>query len=124
MANFEMAAREKYRFPFKGSITTEDLWDLSLEQLNAVFQTLSKEKKTSDEDSLLITRRSKEEEVLANRIEIVKHIFSVKQSEALARVEAAKKKAERQKILEIIADKENEALKNLSLDELKRMVDE
>ena len=26
---FEIAAKEKYRYPYRGQITTEDLWDLT-----------------------------------------------------------------------------------------------
>ena len=38
---FEIAARNKFRFPFKGMISTEDLWDLSVENLDNVFKTLN-----------------------------------------------------------------------------------
>lgn len=122
MANFEVATREKYRFPFRGSITVEDLWDLNVEQLNAVFKTLNKEKRNTDEESLLDTNRSKEDEALSNRIEIVKHVFEVKQAEALARREEAQRHAQKQKIMSILADKEDEALKNLSVEELKKLL--
>ena len=124
MANFEIAVREKYRFPFKGSITAEDLWDLSPEQLNSVYKALSKEKKNSDEESLLDTRRSKDEEALTNRIEIVKYIFDVKQAEAQAKREEAKRYAQKQKIMSIIADKEDQALKSLSVEDLKKLLEE
>ena len=124
MANFEIAVREKYRFPFKGSITAEDLWDLSPEQLNSVYKARSKEKKNSDEESLLDTRRSKDEEALANRIEIVKYIFDVKQAEIQAKREEAKRYAQKQKIMSIIADKEDQALKSLSVEDLKKLLEE
>ena len=124
MANFEIAVREKYRFPFKGNISAEDLWDLNPEQLNAVYKALSKEKKNSDEESLLDTRRSKDEEALANRIEIVKYVFDVKQAEIQAKREEAKRYAQKQKIMSIIADKEDQALKSLSVEDLKKLLEE
>ena len=42
---FEIATRNKFRFPFKGVISTEDLWDLSVESLDNVFKTLNSEMK-------------------------------------------------------------------------------
>lgn len=41
---FEAATRYKYRFPFKGMISVEDLWDLKLQDLDSVFKLLNKEK--------------------------------------------------------------------------------
>ena len=37
-ALFVMATRGKYRFPFKGQISVEDLWDLSVKNLDSIFK--------------------------------------------------------------------------------------
>lgn len=83
---FEQAARGKYRFPFRGLCTVEDLWDLNVTNLDLVFKELNRQKKNNSEESLLDTR-SNEDVVLDDMIEIVKHIVSVKQKkkENLAR---------------------------------------
>ena len=47
---FETATRNKMRFPFRGMISVEDLWDLKLQDLDSVFKLLNKEKKQSDEE--------------------------------------------------------------------------
>ena len=119
---FEGAVRAKYRFPFKGQITTEDLWDLSLQDLDRVFKALNVEAKQSQEESLLKVR-DKQAETLDRKIEIVKHIVAVKQAEIIAIKEAADRKAQKQRIMEIIAKKEDDTLQNMSLDELKKMVE-
>lgn len=119
---FEGAARAKYRFPFKGSIPTEDLWDLSLQDLDRIFKTMNAEVKQTQEESLLKVK-DEHSEILERKIEIVKHIVSVKQAEAEAVKDAANRKAQKQRIMEIIAKKEDDALANMSLDDLKKMVD-
>ncbi len=119
---FEGAVRAKYRFPFKGQITTEDLWDLSLQDLDRVFKALNAETKQSQEESLLKVR-DKQAETLERKIEIVKHIVAVKQAEIIAIKEAADRKAQKQRIMEIIAKKEDDTLQNMSLDELKKMAE-
>ena len=45
---FERAAMNKYRFPYKGQISVEDLWDLSLPGLDSVFKQLNKLKKANE----------------------------------------------------------------------------
>lgn len=47
---FERAAMNKYRFPYKGQISVEDLWDLSLPGLDSVFKHLNKLKKANEEE--------------------------------------------------------------------------
>lgn len=118
---FEYAVRNKVRFPFKGMISVEDLWDLSLTNLDSIYKTLNKQVKQSEEESLLATKTDVDTE-LEVQIEIVKHIVSVKLAEQEMREKAVATKAQRQKIMSIIADKENEALKNCSIDDLRKML--
>ena len=120
---FEYATRNKVRFPFKGMISVEDLWDLSLVNLDSIYKMLNKQVKQSEEESLLNTKTNVDTE-LEVQIAIVKHIVSVKLEEQNAREQAAAKKAQKQKIMAIIASKEDEALHNSSVDDLKKMLDE
>lgn len=120
---FEFAARNKIRFPYKGLITVEDLFDLSLTNLDSIYKTLNKQVKQSEEESLLSTKASVDTE-LEVQIAIVKHIVSVKLAEKEASEKAHAKREQKQKIMSIIATKENEALQNSSIDDLKKMLEE
>ena len=118
---FEIAARNKFRFPFKGMISTEDLWDLSVESLDNVFKTLNSEMKKTKEESLLSTK-SKDDEVLELKIEIVKHIVAVKQEEKEVREKKFLDRERNQKIMSIIAAKQDEQLRNMSVEELQKLL--
>lgn len=120
---FEYAVRNKVRFPFKGMISAEDLWDLSLTNLDSIYKTLNKQVKQSEEESLLTTKTNVDTE-LEVQIAIVKHIVAVKLEEQEAREKDAAKRAQKQKIMSIIATKEDEALHNSSVDDLRKMLDE
>lgn len=120
---FEIATRNRYRFNYKGVMTVEDLWSLRVEDLDAIFKMLNRQKKTSDEDSLLATK-SAEDQDLANKIDIVRYIVSVKLAEAAERVSAAEKKAQRDKILEIVAKKKDKALEDMGIEDLMKKLEE
>lgn len=121
---YKYAAINKLRFPFtKGLVTLEDLFDLSVENLDSIYKALRKQAKVEDEESLLATK-SKESSELQIKIDIVKDIVTDKQNALAARKAAAEKKAQNQKIAEIIARKENAELENKSIDELKAMLSE
>lgn len=120
---FEVATRGKIRFPFKGMISVEDLWDLTPAQLDSVFKTLNAEKKQTSEESLLNTQ-TKEDEVLVLKIEIVKYIVSIKLEEQVARDSAKEKREQKQKLLEVLARKENEELEGKSAEEIKKMLED
>lgn len=120
---FEVATRHKYRFPYKGQISVEDMWDLPVTELDKIFKILNKQVKTAQEESLLKTK-TKEDEVLENQIKIVRHIVSVKQEEASNRLKEKERKAQKQRIMEIMADKQDEELKGKSIDELQKMLTE
>lgn len=120
---FEYATRNKVRFSYRGLISVEDLWDLSLTNLDSIYKELNKQSKQSEEESLL-NIKTQEDELLNVQIEIVKHIVSVKLAEKEAREKSSAKKAQKQKIMSIIAAKQDEALQNSSIDELQKMLDE
>lgn len=120
---FEYAVRNKVRFPFKGMISVEDLWDLSLTNLDSIYKTLSKQAKQSEEESLLNVKTNVDT-VLEVQIAIVKHVVAVKLAEQDAREKAAAKKAQKQRIMSLIATKEDEALQKKSINDLKKMLDE
>ena len=120
---FEYAVRNKVRFPFKGLISVEDLWDLSLTNLDSIYKALNKQVKQSEEESLLNTKTTVDKE-LDVQIAIVKHIVAVKLAEQEAREKASAKKEKKQKIMAIIASKQDEALQNSSVEDLQKMLDE
>ena len=120
---FEIATRNKYRFPYRGQISVEDMWDLSVTELDKIFKTLNKQAKTAQEESLLETK-TKEDETIENQIAIVRHIVSVKQKETNDRLKEKERKAQKQRIMEIMADKEDEDLKSKSTEELRKMLEE
>lgn len=120
---FEVAVRNKYRFPFKGMVSVEDLWDLSVKDLDSVFKVLNSQVKQAKEESLL-NKKSEEDKVLDVKIDIIKYIVGVKQEEDSQRLLAKAKKEQKQKILSILADKQDEDLKNKSPEELQKMLAE
>ena len=120
---FEYAARNKLRFPYKGMITAEDLWDLNVRELDSIFKSLNAQVKKAQEESLLETK-SKEDEVLSMQIDIVKHIVRIKQDEEAARLFAKERKEKKQKLMELINEKQDEDLHSKSIDELKAMLAE
>ena len=120
---FEVATRNNYQFPFRGLINVIDLWDLSLTNLDSVFKVLNAEVKKSEEESLLNTK-SKEDEELSNKIEIVKYIVGVKLAEKEAKEDEKKNREMKQRLLAIKAKRQNEALENLSDEDLDRAIAE
>lgn len=126
MTNNELfinATRNNYQFPFRGMINVIDLWDLSLTNLDSVFKTLNAEVKKPEEESLLNTK-SKEDEEISNKIEIVKYIVSVKLDEKKKREDAKKNAEMRQRLLEIKAKRQDAALENMSDEDLDKALAE
>ena len=120
---FETATRNKYRYNYKGLISVEDLWDLSLEKLDAIFKELNSKLKEEKEESLLDTK-TKEKEKLENKVKIIKYIVETKQKEKRKREKQKENKAKRQRIMKIIREKKDKQLENKNVDELEEMLDD
>lgn len=111
------------RFPYKGNVSVEDLWDLSVSELDKVFKALNSRRKQSQEESLLNTK-SQEDEIVETQIEIVKYIVSVKLAEKEARERESENRARKQKIMAIMAARDDKALENASDEDLQKMLSE
>lgn len=128
MELFEKATRKQLRFNTPvGQLSTEDMWALPLTSsksrpnLDDVARDLHKQLKNGDDVSFVHEDR-KSDETTQLKFDIVKHIIDVKLEEK-KRADEARANAERkQKILSIIADREDEQLKSMSMDELKTAV--
>lgn len=129
---FEQATRQKFRFKSaKGSLSVEDLWDLPLTtesgeraSLDDIAKALNKELKAKgDEESFVHAKGEVEDTVTPVMFEIVKHIIKVKLEEADVRKKARDIRLQKQKIMAIIAKKEDEKLEGASIEELRAMVE-
>lgn len=123
---FERATRLKIRYQTQnGILMVEDLWDLPLDSkvkasLNSIAIQLNRQIKDSGEESFI--GKSKVDPVLQLKFDIVKYVIDTKLSEAEDKANALAKKQYNEKILKLIDEKEEEALKDKSPEELKQML--
>jgi hypothetical protein len=116
---FEKATRKKLRFPTtNGMLSVEDLWDLSLTQLDKLAVSLNRQIKEVGEESFISNKKVPENVQLS--FDIVKHVIAVKIAEADAKKLAAERKAKRDKLMEIIEQKQNETDLGKSIDDLRK----
>jgi hypothetical protein len=120
---FELASRMKLRFAYKGVLSIEDLWDLTVQDLDKMYRSLNAKLKAENEDSLL-GPKEKATTDLELQIGIIKHIVEVKLAEALVRESEIVRKEKKQMILEILSKKENSDLENRSVEDLQKMLSE
>lgn len=118
---FEKALRNGVTFAYKGTISLYDLWNLKLEQLDEIYRSLSKEAKTSEAEGkgLLATRATKASSALKLKLDIVKYVFETLAAEKDKKAKAAERKQKAQELLALISEKEGDALKGKSLEELR-----
>lgn len=122
---FEQATRQKLRFESnKGLLTIEDLWDLPLQttrsngvSLDLIAIGLNRQIKDTAQTSFVDETTSANTE-LQLKFDVVKHIIDVKKAEN-TEAAARRQKAEiKQRISEIIARKQDQALENKTVEEL------
>ncbi len=125
---FEYAVRSKIRFASsRGELTVEQLWDVPLRSkddfnLNAVAQAASKALKAASEESFVETARTAVHVKLETTLEVVKHVIGVKLAEEEAAQKRAANKLEREKLLGILAEKQDAKLSAKSEKELKERI--
>jgi hypothetical protein len=117
---FKTATKTGLRFATnKGSVTTEDLWGLSLTQLNTVARTISADLRQTEED--FIGGRSNADTNKQLALEVVKAVIADKIADRDAATLADARRSQRQQIDELIARKQVDALASLSVEELEAL---
>ena len=124
---YKQAAVEQWRFnSIKGQITVEDLWAIPLDDsetkisgfsLDSVAVALDEEIQKEGKKSFTktVTTESKE---LANKFELVKSIIADRLEIKKNASEAATKAVKIKQLEALIADKKQEEIKNLSIEDL------
>ncbi len=121
---FEKASRLKLRFSVtgRGSLSVEDLWDLSREELDSTFRGLSAVVKQTGIESLIAAK--KPNVVLNLKLGIIRHVYNVLKAERLACFNKTLNSAKIVRLTEILANKQDEALGEMSEDELATAIQE
>lgn len=117
---FEQAAIRKLRFNFRGLISTEDLFDLTAEQLDQLYRGIAAN--NAGGEGLIKRRKLEADSELA--LAVVARVFELKRAEADRREAIAAKRTRNQRIMEILREKQDGALRDKSEDELKKLLDE
>ncbi len=122
MENYKLATQQKLRFQTnRGLLSTEQLWDLSLEELDALAVSLETEHKESGKKSFLI-KKSTKDKTTKLRFDVVLDVLTTKADEAQTLSEAKEVKEHNNKIIALIAEKQDESLKGKSVKQLEAML--
>lgn len=117
---FEQASRAGLQFSHKGTIEVNDLWDLSLEDLDSIHRNLTASVKQT-EGGLLAKRTSANKE-LDLKIAVVAHVFEIKQEEINEKKLAIAKRQQKEKLKEILERKQNGELESKTAEEIQQML--
>lgn len=128
MSIFEQASRLKLRIETsKGQLSAEDLWDLPLSSttgkanLNDIAKALHRKLKNSDEISFVDAVVSTDTATQLS-FDLVKHVIDVRLAENSAAAVIRDNREKRNKIMEILARKEDESLLSASSEDLRAML--
>jgi len=119
---FARAAKGKLRFATTGGqLSSEDLFDLSLQDLDSIGIALKKELEKGSGESLLEdpdirrTRAQKENQL---RFDVIKEVIDIRQTEEKARKSRAEKAARRKFLTDLRDKRELDELESLSKEDI------
>lgn len=122
METFKLASKQKLRFQTnRGLLSVEQLWDLSLEELDSLAVSLETEHKQSGKKSFLV-KTSEKDKTAKLRFDVALDVLNAKVEEMQAATEAKEVKEHNAKIISLMSEKQDEALKGKSLKQLEAML--
>lgn len=117
---FAQATRNKIRFDStKGQLSTEDVWSLPLNALDTLAKSINAQLRTLQEESF-IGAPSLDSQLWQLKLDVVKYIIKVKLDEKAQHEAKVRRNKEVEQLEELIAEKENAALRDLPVEELRR----
>lgn len=121
---YKQAAKLRLRFSTtRGLLSVEQLFELSMTDIANAIKSVKKILKTTDDDELAFLESTKTVDVENQlRFNILKDVYLTKKEENETARVTLENKEFNQKILSIIADKEEDSLKGKSIEELKAMI--
>ena len=121
---YKEASRLKLRFvTSRGVLSAEQLWDLPQTQLAASIKAVKKVLKKNDDDELSFLEDSKVVDTENQlRFDILKDVYLTKKKDMEDKRNEAEAKAHNQKIMSLIAEKKDESLKSMSVEELEKLL--
>jgi len=124
MEMYKKAIRLDLRFQTnKGSLTPQQLYQLEQNDLSNAIKAVKKVLKTTNDDELSFLEDTKVVDVENQlRFDILKDVYLTKKKEAEELRSAANNKAHNQKILSLIAEKQEGELKGKTIEELEGML--
>jgi hypothetical protein len=120
---YKQASQLRLRFLTNvGQLSVEQLWDLSQTQLSNAIKAVKKVLKKNDDDELSFLEDTKEVDVENQlRFDILKDVYLTKKKEADELRNAADIKANNQKIDSLIAEKQEDKLREMSIEDLEKL---
>ena len=120
---FEKASRKQLRFNTPaGSVSVERLWQMKISDLIALEDTQTEVCEKYVKTTRRKSSRTAEQQDDELRLEILTYIIDTLEKESLDANEKLQNKEHNQKIMALIAKKEQESLENLSLEELSKLL--
>lgn len=126
---FEQATRNKLRFESnKGPLSVEQVWDVPLTSRNGfslddIAKQAKRELDAISEESF-VQQVSPLKSVAELKLEVVKHIITVKLAEKESTSRRAERAELRQQLSQALADKQSDAIKNMSTEEIQKRLAE
>lgn len=119
---YKLASQQQLRFQTsRGPLSTEQLWDLGIEELDTLAVNLEKEHEQSGRKSFIV-KKSQKDKVAQMKFDIVLDVLNTKIEAEQIAAEIKEKKEHNKKILTIIAEKKDAELKSKSIEELESMI--
>ena len=127
---FEIASRKKIRFDTpRGQLCADDLWDLPLTStrnalnLDDIARGLHKQLNNGENVSF-VHGTNMSDSLIQFKFDMVRYIIDTRMEENKIRSESQARATKKQALLAIMAERQADDIRNLSTDDLQKMIDE